>query len=850
MPKFLTNPINISLDGSNKKHVILPLPPESPRHKGKFIVERHPGDPRRELICWEPRKAKHMTPLEAAATVLQRMSEAARSEKSMDLKAVFQKYDADGGGSIDQEELGLVLKEFHILLDEEELSEVFSIFDPDGGGEISYLEFVYAIFNRRAFIRKLETGMKNENANQSSKSRHFVSSNEEEQQSNEAYAYFKRTAERKERAAKNAADALKRKELEEQAIKESLKSKHSFANKYTSSSSDNDKRKTHRAPKAQRVKMRGVLDLVINHADLKPVENYRRFQKHLIYTDAVKCIHKLIFDFMTRHKLKIGDLFKYADSSRTRKEIMSDYYGEIDVNEFITLIRHCEKEEQDLTNKLEREKERKQQQNGVRTNKFFKNAAAVYKQKKKENRERLMKRKESSSISLITNAAIAKCFHNMSQGDGTIDISELDEFVRKYRQQIGTTKIAERTHQASIPLLQLGYRGVEQPHQSPRTFQQSNGVHPAQITPRRPSGQRSSSSPMPPSTSQNISRSSPQNTRKRNTIYSPSGGTYTVRQGRLTTTVTLSNSPRRTRASVDVNEVKVGKTCHIVKNDVDSIMRGMGDDTYKTEAEILAVLENWMDLHVLRVKDAFSAMDINNSGGLSPEEFMQVFLNLGCTSISKAQMMHLFESVDEDKSGDITLPELRRHIRRRRKIALEEGLSKVAERIILKGGTSFPTVYFDDFEKYTPIEASDLVLKKIVQAVQNNKDMNLKAIFKKYDTDGGGSIDMNEFTQVLLEFKIKLTKSEVDNVFRIFDPDGGGEISYLELVYAVKNRADFIRRLNKAENIRLKKQELNDQKFWGDPTKIKGEVEMNRDELNEDAIEFMRKTSEHTDGLE
>ena len=135
------------LDGSNKKHVILPLPPESPRHKGKFIVERHPGDPRRELICWEPRKAKHMTPLEAAATVLQRMSEAARSEKSMDLKAVFQKYDADGGGSIDQEELGLVLKEFHILLDEEELSEVFSIFDPDGGGEISYLEFVYAIFN-------------------------------------------------------------------------------------------------------------------------------------------------------------------------------------------------------------------------------------------------------------------------------------------------------------------------------------------------------------------------------------------------------------------------------------------------------------------------------------------------------------------------------------------------------------------------------------------------------------------------------------------------------------------------------------------------------------------------------
>jgi len=76
-----------------------------PSKTGQFIVEKHPGDPRKEIVFWEPLRAKKMSPLEAAAVVLSRMADAARSDKSLDLKAVFQKYDTDGGGSIDQEEL-------------------------------------------------------------------------------------------------------------------------------------------------------------------------------------------------------------------------------------------------------------------------------------------------------------------------------------------------------------------------------------------------------------------------------------------------------------------------------------------------------------------------------------------------------------------------------------------------------------------------------------------------------------------------------------------------------------------------------------------------------------------------
>ena len=45
-------------------------------------------------------------------------------------------------------------------------------------------------------------------------------------------------------------------------------------------------------------------------------------------------------------------------------------------------------------------------------------------------------------------------------------------------------------------------------------------------------------------------------------------------------------------------------------------------------------------------------------------------------------------------TGDVTLEELRRHIRRRRFICERDGMSRVAERVQLGGGTIFETVQF------------------------------------------------------------------------------------------------------------------------------------------------------------
>ena len=170
----------------------------------------------------------------------------------------------------------------------------------------------------------------------------------------------------------------------------------------------------------------------------------------------------------------------------------------------------------------------------------------------------------------------------------------------------------------------------------------------------------------------------------------------------------------------------------------------------------------------------------------------------------------------------------------------------MAARVVLEGGTKFTAIKFNEYEQYTTLEAVNRVLVEIQNAVSDNANLNLKTVFRSYDSDGGGSIDKEEFNQVLLAFKIQLTPSELDDVFAIFDSEGDGDISYLEFVYAIKNRADYVRRLQLAEDKRKKLEKENNLKFYDDPTKIWGEVKMDLTAIEEEAMEWMRKTSEYT----
>ena len=82
---------------------------------------------------------------------------------------------------------------------------------------------------------------------------------------------------------------------------------------------------------------------------------------------------------------------------------------------------------------------------------------------------------------------------------------------------------------------------------------------------------------------------------------------------------------------------------------------------------------------------------------------------------------------------------------------------------------------------------------KLVEMSKKKKGFDLKEAFAHYDTDGSGSIDMNELMEVIKnicgdEKYEELTDEEKEGIVTLFDPNGDGQIKYSEFVYSFYNR--------------------------------------------------------------
>ena len=61
----------------------------------------------------------------------------------------------------------------------------------------------------------------------------------------------------------------------------------------------------------------------------------------------------------------------------------------------------------------------------------------------------------------------------------------------------------------------------------------------------------------------------------------------------------------------------------------------------------------------------------------------------------------------------------------------------------------------------------------------------LQTTFRKFDLDGNGTVDIGEMLEVLHNFGIFVSTSQVEKMMNVFDPDGSGAINYLEFVHKV-----------------------------------------------------------------
>lgn len=138
---------------------------------------------------------------------------------------------------------------------------------------------------------------------------------------------------------------------------------------------------------------------------------------------------------------------------------------------------------------------------------------------------------------------------------------------------------------------------------------------------------------------------------------------------------------------------------------------------------------------VEKLWEAFQVFDADGSGAISPEELGQVMQSMGQNS-TEIELREMIKEVDVDISGTI------------------------------------------DFEEF----------KALMVAKQGDRNSRLKLAFSVFDVDGSGIISANEMQEVMGKFG--LTDKELEEILKEVDNDGDGSIDFDEFCQLVPEESE------------------------------------------------------------
>lgn len=72
-----------------------------------------------------------------------------------DLEALFNAFDDDHSGELDEEEVGLLVSQMGTKLSQEENHNLFRIMDADGSGTVSFREFATVVLHQKNSTRSV-----------------------------------------------------------------------------------------------------------------------------------------------------------------------------------------------------------------------------------------------------------------------------------------------------------------------------------------------------------------------------------------------------------------------------------------------------------------------------------------------------------------------------------------------------------------------------------------------------------------------------------------------------------------------------------------------------------------------
>jgi calcyphosin len=221
---------------------------------------------------------------------------------------------------------------------------------------------------------------------------------------------------------------------------------------------------------------------------------------------------------------------------------------------------------------------------------------------------------------------------------------------------------------------------------------------------------------------------------------------------------------------------------------------------------------------------AFKYFDLDNSGACSPEEWLKALTKIGVTGFNDDKLMELFKQYDSDNSGEIDYKEFVKVVYSDDDVVEEKGTTNTGKQ---NNNSSDPK------EEARLALHDSKVMDKFREKILSRGGKGILGLarqFKIFDDNRSMTLDLQELTKAIRDFKVDLSPNEIKILFNIIDVDQSGEVSYDEFLREIRGDMNQSRR------------KLVDQAFSKLDTDGSGAVEM-------DEIKKLYNCKKHPDVL-
>ena len=168
----------------------------------------------------------------------------------------------------------------------------------------------------------------------------------------------------------------------------------------------------------------------------------------------------------------------------------------------------------------------------------------------------------------------------------------------------------------------------------------------------------------------------------------------------------------------------------------------------------------------------FRDYDTDSSGSIDRDELSAGLRGLGLR-LSQDEVDGVMAYLDTDGGGDIDLREFLHHFKLLR---AERGFAARLSHPVRK-----QTQEATNSAKPRPSSVSRKAMARMIDHLTERKAV-LTKMFREFDTDGSGTIDIEELDNALIRLGLRLSGQELQGVMDYLDTDGGGDIDLEEFV--------------------------------------------------------------------